>query len=347
VSEFSGKSADATSSGSVSGIGEFGLISALRKRFQESGPDSQLDDELVIVGVGDDAAVVRTPDGCVAVSTDVLVTGVHFRTDWSPPYEIGRRAAAASLADIAAMGGRATALVVALSMPADQAVSWCLRLADGLRDEATLVGARVVGGDIARSRELSICVTALGDLAGRAPVTRAGAREGDVVAVCGRLGFAEAGLAVLSRGFRSPRALVAAYQHPEPPYAAGIAAARAGATAMCDVSDGLLADVGHIARESKVGIALRGASFERPEPLQAVAAAYGLDPMLWILTGGHDHALVATFSAGADLPAGFELIGEVVARDESIGEDSPVTVDGQAVSGTAFGGAGFSHFNAP
>ena len=122
----------------------------------------------VLLGPGDDAAVVAVASGSVVVTTDALVQGVHFRTDWAPAYDIGRRAAAASLADIAAMGARATAVLLgAPAAPADVEVAWAIRMADGLRDEAAEVGASVVGGDVARSRELAICVTALGDLEGR------------------------------------------------------------------------------------------------------------------------------------------------------------------------------------
>jgi thiamine-monophosphate kinase len=310
--------------GTLADIGEFGLINALRERL--STEDAQPD---VLLGSGDDAAVVAVASGSVVITTDVLVQGVHFRTDWAPAYDIGRRAAAASLADIAAMGARATALVVALAAPADVQVAWATSMADGLRDEAALVGASVVGGDVARSRELAICVTALGDLEGRAPVTRSGAQVGDVVAVCGRLGWAEAGLAVLSRGFGSPRALVDAYRRPDPPYAAGIAAAVAGATAMCDVSDGLVADVGHIAAASAVGIDLRSAAFEVPEPLRAVAAAYGTNPLEWILSGGHDHAMVATFPPSTDLPDGYVEVGEVKDFEVKERAGGRVSVDGE------------------
>ena len=184
----------------------------------------------VEVGVGDDAAVVLAPDGRTVVCTDVLVEDKHFRRDWSEAADVGHRAAAANLADIAAMGARPTALLVGLAAPADLPIVWVEGLLAGIRDEAALVGASVVGGDLASSDRLVIAVTALGDLGGRAPVTRAGAEPGDVVAVAGRLGWAQAGLAVLRRGFRSPRVLVAAHRRPEVPYAAGPIASLAGAT---------------------------------------------------------------------------------------------------------------------
>ncbi len=173
------------------------------------------------------------------------------------------------------------------------------------------MGASVVGGDTVRSEQLTIAVTALGDLAGRAPVTRSGAKPGDVVAVCGRLGWAAAGLAVLTRGFRSPKAVADAHRRPTPPYADGPGAAVLGATAMCDVSDGLVADLGHIAAASGVRIDLRGASLEVPDRLVEVGRALGVDPLQWVLTGGEDHALAATFPASVVLPPQWRAIGAV------------------------------------
>ena len=289
----------------------------------------------VEVGVGDDAAVVLDPDGRTVVCTDVLVEDKHFRRDWSEAADVGHRAAAANLADIAAMGARPTALLVGLAAPADLPIAWVEGLLAGIRDEAALVGASVVGGDLASSDRLVIAVTALGDLGGRAPVTRAGAEPGDVVAVAGRLGWAQAGLAVLRRGFRSPRVLVAAHRRPEVPYAAGPIAALAGATSMIDVSDGLLADAGHLAEASGVQIDLDPAALTPDEPLRDVSSALGTDPMDWVLGGGDDHALLATFPVGVDLPLEFRPIGRVV-----FGE-AGVTVGGL---GSGDRPTGFDHF---
>jgi len=192
-------------------------------------------------------------------------------------------------------------------------------------------------------------VTALGDLEGRSPVLRSGARPGDVVALAGRLGWSACGLAVLRRGFSSPIAAVAAHRRPTPPYAAGPAAAGAGASAMCDVSDGLLADLGHLAADSRVTIdldagALEGACLEPPGPLQQVAAALGADPMSWVLTGGEDHALVATFPARTVLPEGWTPIGSVRSGPRRAG----VFVDGRSaedvVAAVGAEGAGHVHF---
>ncbi|MCW2682016.1 MAG: thiamine-monophosphate kinase, partial [Frankiales bacterium] len=173
-------------------LGEFGLIDRVVARLGTS--------QNVLLGPGDDAAVVAAPDGRVVATTDVLVEGVHFRRDWSSAYDVGRKAAAASLADVAAMGATATALLVGLAAPGDLPVEWATSLADGLRDEAALTGAVVVGGDTVTAGRIVVSVTALGDLAGRPPVTRAGAQPGDVVVLAGRLGWSGAGLALLQRG---------------------------------------------------------------------------------------------------------------------------------------------------
>ena len=166
----------------------------------------------------------------------------------------------------------------------------------------------------------------------QAPVLRSGAEPGQVVALAGRQGWSAGGLAVLGRGFRSPRVLVEAYRRPEPPYGAGPAAAAAGATAMIDVSDGLVADAAHVAEESGVAIDLHSAAFEVPEPLHAVAAATGSDPLQLILGGGEDHSLLATFAPGT-VPAGWTEVG-------TVGEGAGVTVDGAAYDGPA----GWTHY---
>ena len=305
-------------------IGEFGLVRELAKRFPQGSQ--------VLLGPGDDAAVVACPDGRVVVSTDLHVDTRHFRRDWATAPEIGRKVAAANLSDINAMGGRATALTVGLAAPAGLPVDWALGLAEGIAEECALVGASVVGGDLTSADQVMVAVTALGAVAGD-PVRRSGARPGDVVALAGRQGWAAAGLAVLARGFRSPRKLVEAYKRPEPPYAAGPQAAASGATALIDVSDGLLADVGHVAEASSVAVDLRADAFEIAEPLRAVGAALGADPLRFVLTGGDDHALVATFPAEARLPDGWTPVGEVT-------DGEGVTVDGVAYDGPS----GHTHF---
>ena len=305
-------------------IGEFGLIEGLRQRFTQ-GPH-------VFLGPGDDAAVVRTSAGHAVISTDLLVEGQHFRRDWASAADVGRKAVAQNVSDINAMGGRAHTLVVGLVLPTDTPASWVLEMAEGMAAEAAAVGASIVGGDVTQGREVVIAVTVLGACE-TAPVRRDGARPGDVLALAGRQGWSAAGMAVLARGFRSPRVVVEAHRHPEPPYEAGPAAAAAGASAMIDVSDGLVADVGHLAHQSEVAIDIHASSFSIDEPLQAVGSALGSDPLRFVLTGGEDHALVATFPADAALPDGWRAIGRVTSG-------TGVTVDGEAYAGVG----GHRHF---
>lgn len=309
--------ADMGADGTIGEVGEFGLIDRLTQGLAANAH--------VIVGPGDDTALVSAPGGRTLVTVDILVEGRHFRRDWSTPVDIGRKAAAASLADIAAMGGTATALVIAFAAPSDLPAAWAMQCMSGLAEEAALVGASIVGGDISAADSIVISVTALGELAQAAPVLRSGAKAGDRIALAGRVGWSAAGLAVLSRGFRSPRVLVNAHRYPEPPYAAGPLAAKSGATSMIDVSDGLIAEARHIADASAVVMSISSTALEVPEEIRATAAAYNVDPRLWLLTGGEDHALLATFSGKKKLPAGFIEIGIV----EPPGDEGPgVIVDG-------------------
>ncbi len=318
---------------SISELGEFGLIARLLARLPAGSA--------TVLGPGDDAAVVRTPDGRVVASTDMLVEGRHFRREWSSAYDVGRRAAAQNLADIAAMGAVPSALLVGLAAPGDLPADWAEGFADGLADECALVGAAVVGGDVVGSDVLTLGVTALGDLGGRAPVTRAGARAGEVVVLAGDIGRSAAGLAVLRSGSpdlaRRHEDVVTAYRHPSPPYAAGPLLADLGASAMIDVSDGLLADARHVAEASGVAIELYADWLPVDPIVRSAAADLGIDPLTWVLTGGEDHALVATIVSDAVLGPGMLRIG-VVAEGSGVrvvGWDPPA------------GAGGFDHFGQP
>ena len=283
-----------------------------------------------LLGPGDDAAVVSAPDGRFVVTTDMMIQGPDFRLAWSTPHDLGWKAAATNLSDVAAMGARPTALVVAIAAPPSTPVVVLEGIADGLRDccEALAPGCGVVGGDLSASEALTLAVTAFGDLEGRAPVLRSGARPGDVVAHSGLLGDAGRGLELLFRlgvdangvpNLDRANALklshpteVAAQLTPVPPIASGPIAALAGATAMLDVSDGLAIDAGRIARASGVGIDFDSASLG--------------DRIEVALGGGEDHGLLATFPPDAVLPAGFRSLGTVVAASAS--HAGMITVDG-------------------
>ncbi|HEX2145363.1 MAG TPA: thiamine-phosphate kinase [Glycomyces sp.] len=309
----------------VAEVGEFRLIERFTRHFTTT--------PAVVLGPGDDAAVVTAPDGRVVACTDMLVEGNHFRRDWCSAADVGHKSAAVNLADLASMGARPTALLVAVSAPQDMPAEWLEGLAFGLAAEAAAVGAAVIGGDTTRGEILTVTVTALGDLEGREPVVRSAARPGDVLALAGKIGWAAAGLNVLSRGFRSPGALVGAYRRPQPPYSAGRDAALMGVHAMIDVSDGLLADLGHIAAASGVAIDVDTATLPIPEPMRNAAEALGADARRWLLTGGEDHALAATFPPDVILPEGWRQIGWV---DKGTG----VTVDGRRWKGPT----GWDHF---
>jgi thiamine-monophosphate kinase len=283
--------------------------------------------DAALLGAGDDAALVAAADGRFVVTTDLLVHGPDFRLAWSTPFELGWKAAATNLTDVAAMGARPTALVVAIAVPPTMPVAVLEGVADGLREGLAVLapGAGVVGGDLSASSVLTIAVTAFGDLEGRAPVLRTGARVGDVVAHAGVRGDAARGLALLfaegtdadgepdAARARAVRArhpeLVRAQLAPEPPVSAGVVAALAGATAMIDVSDGLARDARRVAEASGVGI-----EFD--------SAALGPDLRV-ALAGAEDHGLLATFPADTRVPGPFEVVGRVV--------DAPgqILVDGE------------------
>jgi thiamine-monophosphate kinase len=251
----------------------------------------------------------------------MMVHGPDFRLGWSSPHDLGWKAAASNLADVAAMGAVPTALVVALAVPASTKIEFLEELADGLRDgcERMAPGCGVVGGDLSVSTTLTIAVTAFGDLEGRPPVLRSGARVGDTVAVSGLIGLAAEGLrelftlpsdAAVPRGPEHPA--VEAQLAPTPPIADGRLAALAGATAMIDLSDGLALDARRVAAASGVAIELTGDS------VGSLAA----------LVGGEDHSLLATFPDGLVLPGGFRRVGRVVAGEGLLVDGEPFLEQG-------------------
>ncbi|MDR1214241.1 MAG: thiamine-phosphate kinase [Propionibacteriaceae bacterium] len=308
-------------------LGEFGLIERIQADLVQA--------PAVSVGPGDDAAVCQIAGQAVS-ALDWLIEGVHFRRDWSGPVEIGRKAVAVAVSDIEAMGAYPVAVLVGLAAPGDLPASWAIDCLAGLRQECARAGVELIGGDVSAAAQISLAVTALGESRGQPPVLRSGAQVGDLVALRGRLGWAAAGLAALTRGFRSPRAAVQAYQCPLPPYGAGAEAAMFGATALIDVSDGLVADLGHVARASGVSFDLDSEALTVAEPVRAVAGASGRDPLEFVLSGGEDHALVGAFPFG-QVPGGWEVIGRTTATGS---QDPTVLVDGQPWSGPQ----GWRHF---
>jgi thiamine-monophosphate kinase len=315
-----------------------------------------------LLGPGDDAAVVAVAGGRAVVTTDVLVEGRHFRRDWSTSADVGWRAAMQNLADIAAMGAYPTALVVALAVPGALEATWVEGLADGLAEACEPYGVGVVGGDLSTADQVVISVTALGNLNDVDAVVRSGARPGDVVALAGTTGWSAAGLAVLSAGAERQTATAGAggpegsippstgalagraatvFRRPEPPLRAGPAAARAGVTAMIDTSDGLLADARRLAEASGVVIQIDAGSPALAGPatqLEPLARFLGGDSRRWVMTGGEDHALLATFPAGRPLSMGFAAIGRV--EESGRGRQAGIRVDGNEPVGMG----GWDHF---
>ncbi len=298
-------------------VGEFGLIDRVT-----AGSTRTAD---VLLGPGDDAALVVAADGVVVATTDLLVEGRHFRLDWSTPYDVGRKAAAQSIADVAAMGARPTAMLVGFAAPADLPVAVAEDIAAGLTAECRAAGCTVVGGDVVRSDSLLLAVTALGSLDGRDAVRRVGALPGERVVVAGSLGGSAAGLAALAGGDSSvPTELLAAHRCPSPPYAAGPVLADCGATAMIDVSDGFAADLGHLVRASGCSALVDVARLPRHPGL---ATSWALDHgaatlASWVVSGGEDHALVATMPAGA-VPAAVEALAAIGVALCDVGQIGP------------------------
>ncbi len=301
-------------------VGEFAVIDELVQGRRQPAA--------VLLGPGDDAAVVSAGDGRTVISTDMLVQNRHFRLDWSTPHDIGRKAIAQNAADIEAMGARPTAFVVGFGAPGDTRAAQVSALVDGMWDEAERIGAGIAGGDLVSCPQWVVSVTVLGDLDGRAPVLRSGAKAGSVLAVAGELGCSAAGYALWHNGIEGFDELRRRHLVPEPPYGQGVSAAVAGAQAMIDVSDGLVADLRHVAKASGVGIDVSTAALAADHgALTAAAAAVGADPWPWVLGGGEDHAVVACFAG--PVPVGWRVIGRVV--------DGPgrVLVDGKEWGGYA------------
>ena len=324
------------SSATLADLGESGLVAKILARISES----QVQSSSVEIAAGDDAAVINTSGSSFVLSVDMYVEGKHFRTDWSTAIEIGRRCAAASIADVCAMGAIPVGVLLAIGLPTTTASPWVEDFMAGFMQETSDASSILLGGDVSGSESIVISVTALGTVVTGAAITRSGARAGDIVGICGRSGMAAGGLRVLQRGLRSPRALVDAFRVPEIDYSAGVRAAKGGATSMIDVSDGLVADLENIARESGVGIEIDTEKIVVPAELVSTAAAFGADPMAWILAGGDDHAFVATFPPTKPLPAGFAAIGTVVI--DRVGE---VHIDGVRYEDAYGATPGFQHFS--
>ncbi len=271
----------------------------------------------VVRGLGDDAAVVRAR-GYAVTSLDAFTDGVHFRTDWLSPAEIGHRALAAALSDLAAMGADAGEAYMLLGLPSGTDPELALGIARGAQALASRLEVSILGGDVIRARALTVSFTVNGwtDDPGTL-VSRDGARPGDTVVVTGALGGAGAGLALLdgrvspSPGVDAPT-LRTRYACPEPRLVAGRELAEAGATAMIDISDGVATDARHLALASNVDIELSLGSLPLAPGVADVARLLGIEPGVLAATAGEDFELCACLPASAEAPAGATVIGRVL-----------------------------------
>lgn len=332
----------------VAGLAEADLLARIFPRLSLGDSHSAA----TLLGPGDDAAVVAATDGKAVISIDTQVEDQDFRLNWPNGYrttgfDVGWKAAAQNLSDINAMGAAATSMVVSLTLPPDTPVSWVEGMADGLTAgirELGAAGCSVAGGDLGRGREISVTVAVLGSLDGGHAVLRSGARPGDVLALAGTAGHAAAGLALLEssvpveRLSAAQRVFLDLQCRPRPPLAAGPAARAAGATAMLDVSDGLVRDGRRLAVASNVVVHLSPGKLARlAAVLHPAAELLGLDALGWVLDGGEDHGLLATFPSGVQLPAGFTEIGSVQAPGPDEGP-------GVMIAGRSADSGGWDHF---
>ena len=335
-------------------VGSIGELDLLRRILAIVPPSDAAE-----LGAGDDCAIVRAPGGRVVVTNDLMVEGPDFRRAWSTGFDVGFKAVASNLADIAAMGAVPTGLVVGLAVPSATPVAWVVDFAEGLRSglESMAPGCGVVGGDLSTASAVTVSITALGALDdGVREVVRSGARPGDVVAVCGPVGVSGTGLSLLYAFARTPDgeasaelaeelrarsvdvdATVMTHVAPRPRVDAGPTAARAGATAMLDVSDGLLLDAARIARASGVDLDLSSTELARDVARAASVLADVMPGVAseelesrarrLVLTGGEDHGLLATFPPDAPIPMPFRPIG--VVRESAPDAGGRVLVDGE------------------
>jgi len=275
------------------------LIAALSAVFKLSDPS-------VIIGIGDDGAVVAPSSLKSVLATDMAVEGVHFNRKWSTLNEIGAKITAANLADIYAMGGDPKYLLVSAGLTPDFGIIEITELATGIASEAKLVGASVVGGDISKAEQLVISISVFGEVEN--PISRSGAKVGDSVIISGLPGKSAAGLIQLQNG-ASDSPFISAHKKPVVNYE--LAKKFRNVNSMCDVSDGLLSELNHISSASNVGIELDSNLLTQIPDFNDLKVATNQEIWDLVLAGGEDHEFVATTST--ETPEGAFVIGKVIA----------------------------------
>ncbi|MEI6649425.1 MAG: thiamine-phosphate kinase [Actinomycetes bacterium] len=306
------------------------LISAIAAIFANPRPDIRL-------GIGDDGAVIRVAAQNQIAVADMAVEGTHFRRDWSGLFDIGAKVAAANFADIYAMGGVPSYILVTAALPHNISVAEVRELAQGIRSECDLVGAVAIGGDLSRSANIVLSITAIGTSA--LPITRSGAQVGDQIIISDLPGWSAAGLSLLQSGssLTSPPALRARESHRKPVvrYDKARSMAEAGIHSLIDVSDGLVSELGHLSKSSAIKFRIESKLLEAiPEfqQLAALALQLEIDVWEWILGGGEDHAFLGTKKVETQLPDGVWVIG------------STTSGQGVEIEGTSLPQSGFHHF---
>ncbi len=304
-------------------MGEFELLARIRERLPPAGPR-------VALGSGDDAAIT-VPGGATATSIDALVDGVHFDRDWASPGQIGRKALAAALSDLAAMGAEPGEAYVAVGIPPDLDEAGCLELIDGIAALSAATGTTLAGGDVTRAPALTLAVTVVG----HAPsperlIRRGGAEAGDALVLSGEIGGAAAGLLLLEQprlGEAVPATTAARLRarqlDPTPRLGSGRALAAAGARAMIDLSDGLGGDAVHLASASRVQLRIDAGALPLAKGVAEVAAAAGRDPLELAVSGGEDYELLATLPTERLAEAAIALGQAAETTLTQIGEAGP------------------------
>lgn len=305
---------------------EAGLIARLRDLFHTSF-QSQVE-----VGIGDDAAVVQPSSNKLVVTVDMAVEDIHFNRNWSQPFQIGAKLTTANLADIFAMGAVPKYLLVAAAISEINNAEIVLELAKGIRSVADRFAVSVIGGDLSKSEKMMLSITALGDISGN-PITRSGAKVGDLIYLSSLTGLSAAGLAILSRGLDRPRYVVDAHLNPKLVAPDKLIKY---ATSMCDISDGLTTDALHIASASSVNLNLSKELIAKSpdfKDLSELATELNEDVFDWILSGGEDHFFLATVNkTNANSDLGIE-IGRVEPGDGKL-----------LLDGVELKNSGYQHF---